>query len=63
MKDSVARSEITKSMAIGTKKYKTMNIIQRTNYQRIVRGHNRYTNYHSYRKMGGRDWQNFKAKK
>ena len=63
MKDSIARTEIKKSMSAGIKKHKTMNMTQRTNYQRVVRGHNKYTNYHSYRKMGGKNWKNFKAKK
>ena len=59
-----ARNAITKTMAAGIKKHNTLSMTKNTNYQRIVRGHNRYTNYHSYRKMGGRNnWSQYKSTK
>tara|TARA_B100000963_G_scaffold187748_1_gene163405 strand:+ start:16806 stop:16988 length:183 start_codon:yes stop_codon:yes gene_type:complete len=55
------RQQIQKSFQTAQKTYQQRSLQTHTNYQKVLRGHNRYTNYNSYKKQGGKDWQSFKA--
>ena len=57
-----ASSKINNSMANGIRKHQQLNVQKNTNLQRIIRGNNRFTNYHSYIKAGGKNWTSFKGK-
>ena len=58
---NTTRQQVQQSFSKAQHNYQTKKIQTHTNYQKLIRGHNRYTNYHSFRKQGGKDWQAFKA--
>ena len=53
---------VQQSLQKGIRQHKKLVLQKTTTLERIKRGHNRYTNYHSYRKSGGRNWSDFKQK-
>lgn len=55
------RRSIQQSFAKGQHNYNKRNVQLHTNFQRQVRGTKSYTNYISYRKQGGKNWQQFKG--
>ena len=55
-------NRISNTINAGIKRQQVININKNTTLQRVIRGNNRYTNYHSYRKGGGKDWNSFKGK-
>ena len=56
------RPVIQNTFLNAMKRHHVLHIKKNTAYQRATRGNKRYTNYHSYRKMGGRSWRAFTNK-
>nr|WP_292968317.1 hypothetical protein [Allomuricauda sp.] len=54
------REIITNSINSGKYTYARQNMKINTNFERQVRGHNRYTMYNTYQKRGGKNWSGFK---
>lgn len=58
---NTTRQQVQQSFQRAQHNYQKKNLQTHTNYQKLIRGHNRYTNYNSYQKQGGKNWQAFKA--
>ena len=54
------RDTIQNSFQQAKYTYAKRSMIKNTNFERRVRGHNRYTIYNTYQKRGGKNWSAFK---